>query len=180
MRRLTVPAVAVLLIGSLAACSPPDVPIAALAVRDGHPVAVLVPCDHHFARLGVYQDDEKEQRSSQDTPLITWDVHGKPTTDVVEVTLFGPPPEGWEVEESKDVTDTDGRVTVRIEPLTELKPKVRYAISGSSFRNGIPVTFTTDHLGRVGPNQVLAPVDHQHMKVMSRDAFVRKASDSCG
>jgi hypothetical protein len=180
MRRLSVAVVAALLVGSLAACSPRDVPIAALAVRDGQPVAVLVPCDHRFARLGVYQDDEKEQPPSPDTPLITWDVHGKPTTDVVEVTLFGPPPDGWEMEESKDVTDTDGRITVRIQPLTELRAKVRYAISGSSFRHGIPVRFTTDDFARVGPNQVLAPVDGDHMKVMSRDAFVRGASNSCG
>jgi hypothetical protein len=128
----------------------------------------------------VYQDDENQQPPSQDTPLITWDVHGKPTTDVVEVTLFGPPPDGWEVEDSTDVTDTDGRVTVRIEPLTGLKPKVRYAISGSSIRNGIPVTFTTDDFDRVGPDQVLAPVDRGRMKVMPRDAFVHRASDSCG
>jgi len=88
MRRLVVSAVAAVLVWPLSACSPADEPIVALAVRDGRPVGILVTCDGYFSRLSVYENDDGMQSSSEDI-LVTWAVSGRPTTEVVDVELFG-------------------------------------------------------------------------------------------
>ncbi|MEU8154665.1 hypothetical protein AB0B94_13450 [Micromonospora sp. NPDC048986] len=159
------------------ACTPPDEPLVALAVQDGRPVGVLVTCDDDFAQLGVFENDHQGEPGQR--PLIQWDVSGQPTTEVVEVTLFGQPPEGWEVDEPVDFPGPEPGVEVDVQLLTELRPGVTYTLDGSSRRKAISVDFTLADLPRIGPDHVLAPRGHDDTKVMSRDAFLRKARDKC-
>lgn len=151
----------------------------ALAVHDNRPVGVLVTCHGDFSQLSVYQNDDKDQPSSLDTPLITWGVNGTPATEVVEVPLFGPVPKGWKLDETRDIPASEAGLTVEIEPLTELKPGIRYSLGGTSHRHAVPVDFTTADFVRIGPDEVLAPTGRETMKIMSRDAFIRTARDSC-
>ncbi|MGW4466485.1 hypothetical protein [Micromonospora sp. NPDC004704] len=39
--------------------------------------------------------------------------------------------------------------------------------------------FTTDDLGRIGADDVLAPVSRRESGIMSRRTFERKAAESC-
>lgn len=87
-----------LVVGTLTACTPGSQPVAALAMRDGRPLAILVTCGGDFAQISVYQNDE----SARPTPtggvdtLIEWRVSGEPAGEVVEAPLFGTPPDGWQ------------------------------------------------------------------------------------
>ncbi|MEU1689436.1 hypothetical protein [Micromonospora sp. NPDC005707] len=178
MRRQSAPWILIPLLGLLAACTPPDEPIVALAVQDGQPVGVLVTCDgDSFSQLSVFENDAGNDQG--DHTLISWAVDGTPTSETVEVHLLGQPPEGWKVRESRDLPASEAGVAVKTEPLTELKPGVRYSLSGSSHRSAISVPFTVSDFARITPDKVLAPTDHDTMKIMSRDAFVGAARDSC-
>lgn len=162
----------------LTACSPPDEPVVALAVRDGQPVGVLVPCGGSFGQLGVYENDD-DQGDPANQQLVKWGVHGEPTSEVVEATLLSQPPEGWEVADAVDLTAAESGVDVDVEPLTELRPGVTYTVSGSAGRDSIPVDFTLADLSRIGPDEVLAPRGRDATTVVSRKAFLRKARGSC-
>ncbi|MBQ1034073.1 hypothetical protein KBX26_29170 [Micromonospora sp. C97] len=161
----------------LTACTPAHEPLVALAVQDGRPVGVLVTCDDDFAQLDVFENDHPNDASAR--PFIRWKVTGRPTTEVVEVALLGQPPQGWEVADPVDLPAAEAGMDVDVEPLTELRPEVTYSVSGSSRRDAISVDFTLADLPRIGPDQVLAPHGRDSTKVVSRDAFLRKARDSC-
>ncbi|MFE9204655.1 hypothetical protein [Micromonospora sp. NPDC007230] len=173
MRRQAAPGILILLLGLLAACTPPDQPITALAIHDGQPMGVLVTCRGHFSQLDVYEHDNRSDPDDQS--LITWGVHGHPTSEVAEVLLFGQPPEGWEVDGLHQIPGS----TWEIKPLTELKPGVKYSLSGSSRYKAIPVDFTVEDFARIGPDDVLAPAGRKAMKIMPRETFVRKARKGC-
>jgi hypothetical protein len=159
----------VVMLGALAGCTPADVPIVGLAVRDGQPVGVIVPCADQFTQLSVYKVNQGSAAAT-DEPFTRWGVNGTPaTTDPVEVALFGPAPEGWRV----DLPDSDD-----VE-LTALTADAGYSLGGRSRYNSIDVPFTVADLARIGPDQVLAPVDHDEFEVMSRDAFLREARGHC-
>ncbi|MCO1597036.1 hypothetical protein M8C17_17920 [Micromonospora sp. RHAY321] len=103
------------------------------------PTGVLVTCDDTFSQLSVFRNDNRNDASER--PLITWGVSGMPTNEVVEVPLFGQPPEGWEVKEIRDLTAAESGLAVDVEPLT----------------------------GR----------GHDRTKIVSREAFLRKARNNC-
>ncbi|MGC5284974.1 hypothetical protein [Micromonospora sp. DT231] len=160
------------LLSLLTACTPPDEPLVGLAVRDGHPVGVLVHCGGMFAGLSVRQEYPDD---GTDHPDFRWRVGGQPTSDVVEVALLGQPPDGWTVDEATDYSGALGRV-VDVEPLTEFRPGVTYSVGGLGI---ISVDFTLEDLRRIGADQVLAPSGRESTKVMSRKTFLRKARDGC-
>ncbi|WCN84039.1 hypothetical protein [Micromonospora sp. LH3U1] len=165
------------LLSLLAACSPPDEPLVALAVQDGQPVGVLVTCDDSSARVGVFENDHPGDVSER--PLFTWSVSGRPTSEVVEVPLFGQPPDGWEVNDIVDISAAEAGMAVDVEPLTELRPGVTYSVSGRARHKAISVDFTLADFPRIGPDEVLVPRGRDTTKVVSREAFLRKARDSC-
>ncbi|GGO20429.1 hypothetical protein GCM10011576_37740 [Micromonospora parathelypteridis] len=135
---------------------------------------MLVPCDSTFEQIGVFENDHPDDASER--PLIKWGVNGRPTSEVVEVVLFGEPPDGWEVDDSADIPAAEAGMDVDVEPLTELRPGVTYSLS--SYR-AISVDFTLADLPRIGPDEVLAPRGRDSTKIVSREAFLRKARDSC-
>ncbi|WP_213451522.1 hypothetical protein [Rhizomonospora bruguierae] len=133
-------------------------------------MGVLVTCDGSFSRVSVFEHDNRNDVDNRS--LVTWAVHGNPTSEVVRVLLFGQPPDGWQVEGAHDI--------LKIEPLTKLKPRVKYSLSGSSHRKAISVDFTVSDFARIGPDDVLTPTDCDTMKIMPREVFVRRARKSCG
>ncbi|MGC4868324.1 hypothetical protein ACLQ3B_23160 [Micromonospora sp. DT53] len=161
----------------LTACTPPDEPIVALAVQDGRPVGVLVTCYDRDANIRVYENGHQGEPGKRS--LIRWSIGGPPASEVVEVTLLGQPPEGWEVDEPVDFPGPEPGVEVDVESLTELRPGATYTLNGSSRRKSIPVDFTLADLPRIGPDQVLAPRGHDSTTVVSRESFLRKARDKC-
>jgi hypothetical protein len=177
MRRRRHPWILLPLLVLVTACTPPDEPLVALAVKDGQPVGVLVTCDDSFAQLSVFENDHQDEAGNR--PLIRWRVSGAPAREVVEVALLGQPPQGWEVADAVDISATEAGIDVDVEPLTELRPGVTYSVSGSSHRHAIPVDFTLADLPRIGPDEVLAPRGRDSTTVVSREAFLRKARDSC-
>lgn len=177
MRRQAGAWILIPLLGLLAACSPPDEPVVALAVQDGKPIGVLVTCDGAFSQLGVFENDNRNDASER--PLVKWSVSGEPMSEVVEVPLFGQPPDGFEVNEIRDLPASEVGMAVDIEPLTKLEPDVRYSLSGSSRHDGISVDFTVADFARISRDEVLAPSGRKTMKIVSREAFVRKARSIC-
>ncbi|MBQ0989249.1 hypothetical protein PSH03_001469 [Micromonospora sp. PSH03] len=161
----------------LTACSPVDEPIVALAVQDGQPVGVLVTCEDRDARLAVFENDHQGDPGKR--TLIRWSINGPPASEIVEVTLLGQPPEGWEVADAVDTPAAEADIDPDVEPLTEFRPGVTYTVTGSSRRNAISVDFTLADLPRIGPDQVLAPRGHDSTRVVSRETFLRKARDKC-
>ncbi|WP_430501409.1 hypothetical protein ACQRWP_07470 [Micromonospora trifolii] len=157
----------------LTACSPPDEPLVALAVKDGQPVGVLVTCQGDHANIHVYEDSDEGGRGTR--TLSKWGVYGATASEVVEVTLLGQPPEGWE-----DFDALDSQMSeVEVAPLTEFRPGVTYTVIGSGRHHAISVDFALADLPRVGPDQVLAPRGHDSTTVVSRETFLRKARDRC-
>jgi hypothetical protein len=179
MRRKRVPWILLPLplLSLLTACTPPDEPVVALAVQDGQPVGVLVPCDDGFAQLSVHVNYPEDDGT--DRPLTTWGVSGHPTSEITEVTLLGQPPDGWKVEDATDFTAPGLLTVVDVEPLTELRPGVTYSITGHGMHDSIPVDFTLADLPRIGSDQVLAPGGRNSAKIVSRKTFLRKARDRC-
>jgi len=179
MRRLVPSVVLVLTLASLVACTRPDARILALAMRDGRPTGVLVTCDAVASQLQVVQTDTKGEPPVSGKPMIRWAVGGSSAAEVIEVPLLGPPLPGWAVNDATGITDPEGRVTVKIEPLTEFKPGFWYRLGGSSPRVARPVDFTTADFTRIGTDDVLAPARADAMTVTSLDDFVRTAADTC-
>ncbi|MEU5943553.1 hypothetical protein ABZ807_31315 [Micromonospora sp. NPDC047548] len=140
-------------------------------------MGVLVTCHGLSSQLSVYEDDNGN--NADDRSLTTWGVYGDPTSEVVEVLLFGQPPDGWKVDSPHEIPGAEAGSTLKIKPLTELKPEVKYSLSGLSRHHAISVDFTVEDFARIGPNDVLAPADRKTMKIMSREAFVRTARKGC-
>jgi hypothetical protein len=134
------------LLAALAACTPTDEPIAALTARDGAPVGLLYICRDGFSQLSVYQAD------SPDDALISWHVVGDAAAGVVEVPVFGPLPTGRRPATAGPAASSGAG---RSRQLEDLRPGVRYVLSGDSHRGTLLVGFTTDSVERIGPEQVL-------------------------
>ncbi|HLL66299.1 MAG TPA: hypothetical protein VK453_11210 [Micromonosporaceae bacterium] len=177
MRRLAIASVLILHLGLLAACGPPSQPIAALAVRDGKPVGILATCPGDSAWFSVYENNSSGP-SPVPGPHLSWTVSGTPVADVVEIPVLGQPPDGWQTHEAEDRPASEVGTAVDNEPLTELKPGVRYGVySSSSNTKGIGIDFTTEDFTRIGPDEVLAPKGHYETQVVSQKSFLRKAND---
>ncbi|MEU8115728.1 hypothetical protein [Micromonospora sp. NPDC048947] len=157
----------------LTACSPAEQPIVALAVQDGRPVGVLLTCYDRDANIRVFENGHQDDPGKRS--LIRWSIGGPPASEVVEVTLLGQPPEGWEVADTVDSPGTE----VDVELLTEFRAGVTYTLDGSSRREALSVDFTLADLPRIGPDQVLVPRGSNSTKVVSRETFLRKARDRC-
>ncbi len=170
MRRSTTIGMLGALVAALTACTPADEPIAALAVRDGAPVGLLYVCRDGFSQLSVYEAD------TPDDTLISWRVVGDAVAGVVEVPVFGPLPAGWRPGSAGPAASSGAD---RSRQLEELRPGVRYVLSGDSHRGSLPVGFTTDSFGRIGPDQVLVAAGRDKSEVVPRTAFERAARDSC-
>jgi hypothetical protein len=171
MRKLTVATLAAVLLAALTACTPPDEPITALAIKDGRPVGLLYVCRDGFSQLSVFVDEPS------DGALIDWGVHGDATAGMAEIALLGPPPKGWQADNPAESSSSPD--VSRSEQLTEWRPGVRYALSGHAQSNSMNVHFTTADFDRIGPDQVLAPVNRNKAKVVSRAAFERRAKETC-
>ncbi|GIE28344.1 hypothetical protein Ait01nite_013890 [Actinoplanes italicus] len=176
MRRLLI----VLLLvpaGGLAACSPADEPIAALAVRDGEPIGLLYACEAVFSQFSVYENSD----SNDPGVHISWSVHGDATADtVVEVPLLGDDlPDGWEVSEPRDLTAEEAGLAVDIEPLTRLEPGMRYGLGGDNRRGSLPINFTVEDFPRLSEDTVLVYAGRDRTTTVSRDKFVERARDTC-
>jgi hypothetical protein len=161
----------------LAACSPADEPIAALAVRDGEPIGLLYACEAMFSQVSVYESSD----SSDPGVHVSWSVHGDAAADtVVEVPLLGDDlPDGWEVSEPRDLTAEEAGLAVDIEPLTRLEPGMRYGLGGGNRRSSLPFDFTVEDFARLSEDTVLVHAGRDRTKTVSRDTFVRRARDTC-
>jgi hypothetical protein len=177
MRRLTIAGILGGLLAVLTACTPADEPIAALAVQDGEPVGLLYVCRDGFSLLSVYEADPA------DDVHTSWHVVGDATAGVTEIPLLGPLPQGWKpsaaLDDAPPSAEPSGPAVDRSRELEELRPDVRYRLSGRSHRNSLTVNFTTADFDRIGGDQVLAANGRDKMKVVSRETFVRVARASC-
>jgi hypothetical protein len=173
MRKASVLVTLLLVAGLLVACTPASEPLVALTVRGDSPVGVLVSCGG-FSSLDVYEDDSDDP---QDDTLVWWSVYGETAArEVVDIVLFGTPPRGWEV---GDDTSPPPSESYKIKLLTALTPGVQYSLGGSSFRNAIPVDFTTADLGRLDENTVLTTNGRGSNEVVAREDFVHRAHRAC-
>lgn len=178
MRRLAAAVVLALFGWTLTACTPKPVPILALAVRDGKPVGVIVTCPRMFTILGV-REASRKSTSPGEPPLANWAISGMADSDLVEVTLFGAAPQGWQVDNNSGAPVSPGNLDVVLDPLTQLRPGIGYSLHGMARYHSYEVDFTTDDLDRIGPDQVLGSTDEGTTKLMSRAGFLRAARGHC-
>ncbi|GIF20630.1 hypothetical protein BJ973_001465 [Actinoplanes tereljensis] len=152
--------------GLLSACSPAAEPIAGMAMRDGKPVVLFLPCEE-FATVSVSRDypDPHDLRSRPPAPSWGFITSDAVPGTAVELPLFDRPAAPWEIDE---------------EELTSLEAGERYSLSGLSFRHAIFVHFTVDDLAALGADQVLTNTSKGKLKVVGRDAFASRARDGCG
>ena len=178
-RRLFVlPAVGLMVYGSMSACymGPDPVQYGALAVVDGKATAVVALCGRSSSDLSVYRDDH----DPADHDFIYWAVAvvaPGPAQDI-EVELLGTARPGWQITSREDASSPGATGLRRLE-LTSFEPGHHYTLNaskGGPEGTGAPtVSFTTDDLTRIGPGQVLAPIDYKKSEVVSRESFVRDA-----
>ncbi len=75
----------------------------------------------------------------------------------------------------------DGAGSFQIVPLTSIEPGRHYTLDssdpGPEGSSAPAIRFTTDDLTRIGPGQVLAPIDRKRSEVVSRDSFVNERCD---
>jgi hypothetical protein len=161
----------------LAACTPADEPIAALAVRDGGPIGLLYACEAVFSQVSVYENSD----SNDPGVHISWRAHGDVTAGtVMEVPLLGDDlPDGWEVSEPRDLTAEEAGLAVDVEPLTSLEPGRRYVLGGDSHRGSLPIDFTVEDLARLSEDTVLVHAGRDKTRTVTREEFVERARDTC-
>ncbi|MET8153032.1 hypothetical protein ACIBSW_30830 [Actinoplanes sp. NPDC049668] len=169
MRRSFGTAAAVLISWSaLGGCylGPDPVQIAALAVIDGRPTAVLAACGKTSVGVELSLDDAVEGQ------ITRWSV----TVDVpegaerVDVELFGKARPGWDV-----TTENTGGI-LSVVPLTAIEPGRSYLLDSANYGPEGSVAprlaFTAADLPRIGPGQVLATAGRERSEIMSLDTFV--------
>jgi hypothetical protein len=161
----------------LAACTPADEPIAALAVRAGEPIGLLYACEAMFSQFSVYENSDSDDPGVH----ISWSVHGDVTAGtVVEVPLLGDDlPDGWEVSEPRDLTAEEAGLAVDVEPLTSLEPGMRYVLGGDNRRGSLPIDFTVDDFAGLSEDTVLVHAGRDKTRTVSRATFVERARDTC-
>jgi hypothetical protein len=177
VRRMLTALMLIPVTGLLAACSPADEPIAALAVRDGKPIGLLYACEAVFSQFSVYENTDSNDPGAH----VSWSVHGDAVAGtVVEVPLLGDDlPEGWEVSEPRDLTAEEAGLAVDVEPLTSLEPGMRYGLGGDNRRSSLPFNFTVDDFAQLSEDTVLVHAGREKTRTVSRDAFVERARDTC-
>ncbi|GAA4257626.1 hypothetical protein GCM10022255_075150 [Dactylosporangium darangshiense] len=183
MRSLAV-AGAVLTVGiSLGACylapfGPDPVQYAALAVIDGRPTAVVAVCGRPTVVVDVYLDED-----TMDDSLHKWSVTVTLPDQVqdAEVELLGAARPGWEITSNEEEVVGTGPGSFTVVPLTSIEPGHHYNLDssdgGPEGSSAPTVTFTTDDLPKIGAGQVLATVDFDHSKIVSRESFVKERCD---
>jgi hypothetical protein len=96
----------------------------------------------------------------------------------IDVELLGTGRPGWQITSREDASSPGATGLRRLE-LTSFEPGHHYTLNaskGGPEGTGAPtVSFTTDDLTRIGPGQVLAPIDYKKSEVVSRESFVRDA-----
>lgn len=181
MRRLLAATAAALTAGTtLSACylGPDPVQYAALAMIDGRPTAVVAACGRPTVNVDIYLND-----GTTDSDLHEWSVTVTLPDQVrdVEVELLGTPRPGWVITTTQEEVVGTGLSSFKVIPLTSIDPGHHYTLDsskgGPEGASAPAVKFTTDDLPNIGPGQVLAPIDHKHSKVVSRDSFVK---ERCG
>lgn len=156
-------AIGVLLLTALSACSPPKLPLVAVAIDDqGHPTVVVYRCpDTRILSVEVFEN----------LPVVTaepgarqWRIEGEAETDV-EITMFTVP-EGWEPVELTLTTLADGQ---------------DYAASAALSRSfAMSVEFTVSEMTQLTRGTVITyDVGQRHEAVMSRADFCAKAARAC-
>ena len=180
MRRLSgVAGVVLMACLSLSACylGPSPIQYAALAVIDGRPTAVVASCGKGNFRVAVFRNGGPVGE------YYSWAVVVTPPSPVreVEVELFGKARPGWEITAPREGATVSGGGPPKDVQLTSLEAGTPFILDSStggpegSFAP--PVRFTTDDLATIGAGQVLAPVDHEHGSIVSRESFVK---ERCG
>lgn len=170
-----VAAVMLMACGSLSGCylGPDPIQYAALAVVDDRPTAVVATCGKETAfPVTVYRHDNSDE-------FRHWSVNVTPSRPAraVEVELLGKPRPGWEIT-TQEASSPGGMALV---PLTSFEAGYRYVLDsskgGPEGSSAPAAEFTMDDVAALGADQVLAPIDHDHSKVVSRDSFVK---ERCG
>jgi hypothetical protein len=181
MRRSSALAMVVLMSWmSLGACyfGPDPVQYASLAVIDGRPTAVVAACGRSTVNVRLYLNDNTANHEFH--PWYVTITLPKPVQEV-EVELLGPARPGWEITSKEETRSSSPGDILRVVPLTSIEPLHHYTLDSSTGgpegSSAPAVTFTTDDLLKIGPGQVLAPIDHRRSKVVSRDSFIK---ERCG
>lgn len=177
-RHLVLPAVGLVVCGSMSACylGPDPVQYAALAVVDGKATAVIALCGRSSAGLNVHRDDNDPEEHT----VSRWDVTvtlPAPAQDV-DVELLGAARPGWRITSLPD-TAPPGAAGFPWVALKSFEPGHHYVLDssdeGPEGALAPRVSFTTDDLARIGAGQVLAAAGHQKSEVVSRKSFVEDA-----
>jgi hypothetical protein len=169
MRRTGIVASVVLMsLLALSACyiGPDPIQYAALAMIDGKPTAVVASCGQTSFHVTIFRDD-----GGNHDVFTSWDVNVTPASPVreTEVELFGKARPGWEI------TADENRVGTQLKALADGHVYALDSSTGGPEGASAPrVKFSTDDLPTIGPAQVLAPVDHEHHKVVDRESFVKE------
>ncbi|GAA2328893.1 hypothetical protein GCM10010170_005970 [Dactylosporangium salmoneum] len=181
MRAGALTIVAVLGLSGLSGCylGPDPIQFAALAVVDGKPTAFVAVCGRSTVDVEVYRNDKDDYTNT----LLTWSVTVAPPDRArsVDVELLGAVRPGWRLTTVRHTVDEGQPGSFEVIPLTAFEPGHRYALDssdpGPEGSSAPTVLFTVDDLTKVPDGQVLVPEDHDHSKLMTREAFAR---DRCG
>jgi hypothetical protein len=163
----------------LGACylGPDPVQYASLAVIHDRPTAVVAACGRSTTSVRLFLDDRvvgDEYRS--------WLVTVTPPKPVreFEVELLGAARPGWTIS-LRQPPSSSSPGSFRVGQLTAIEPGHHYSLDASitapEGSSAPTVTFTTDDLPKIGPDQVLAPIGNRQSKVVSRDSFIK---ERCG
>jgi hypothetical protein len=157
---------------------PDPVQYAALASVDGRPTAVVAACGRPSVSVDVFLN-----ATSDDRVLRTWAV----TVTVpdgaafVEVERLGAERPGFDVTTVAHTVEDTGAGAFGVVPLETFEAGEPYTLdssdSGPEGTTAPKVTFRTDDLSRIGAGQVLAPVDRERSRVISRESFLK---NRCG
>jgi hypothetical protein len=161
-------ALTMMMMTTVAACTPADEPMVGLSVVGGKPTTVFVSCSRSIAVARVHENGPAPPPgawAADGGELLRWSVSTSSASTVTELELFAPPPTGWEIDDAT---------------LAVLKPDRRYSISGMGGRHAISTGFTTADLAGLDDNHVVMGPIGQGRWIAERKAFERYVPDGCG